>query len=686
MVHIKRLYTFILQSFLPLFLMTFGICLFIVLMQFLWRYVEELVGKGLDNSVLAELFLYAALNLIPMALPLAILLASLMTFGNMGERLELLAIKASGVSLLKAMRPLIIVIAGISIGAFFFQNDAMPKISVKFFALLNSIKQKTPELNIPEGSFYSDIDNFSIYVKKKDPETRMLHGVMIYDMSKGFNNMSVIVCDSAKMTGSESKEFLLLNMYNGQQFGNLREAEFGNATPSYSNSQFIPYSRENFKTKDFIIKFNSGFDRMDESAYEGTQIALNIGQLSHAVDSMRNNLDSMNVIDKQSMLKAYETNGYNRPLRINDNSTDTTKLNPPVKRETLPPVNFDSLINSLNRNNLLNTIERATSKSEGARNTFSMQSWTKTNLQTRVRRHQVELHRKFTLSFACIIFFFIGAPLGAIIRKGGMGVPVIISVIFFIIYYVMNNIGEKMARDGIWEMWQGMWFSSFILFPIGVFLTYKSMNDSDLFNVEAYAKYLRKLLRIKTSVNQDALETYNNSNIPDISEIEADKELIENLNLMQSDKLRDILYNFHDYGYDRSILVIVLSILKSRGETPDDITVTRINTEQVGSITKAINSNSIFALTSYVIALGCFVMDWITDEATFKWAAIAVGLAYIAFYIRSILEFNDLYKAIQEKITPKQNGIRIIGMICYPILYIYQRINIKNITKRLGKH
>lgn len=686
MVHIKRLYTFILQSFLPLFLMTFGICLFIVLMQFLWRYVEELVGKGLDNSVLAELFLYAALNLIPMALPLAILLASLMTFGNMGERLELLAIKASGVSLLKAMRPLIIVIAGISIGAFFFQNDAMPKISVKFFALLNSIKQKTPELNIPEGSFYSDIDNFSIYVKKKDTETRMLHGVMIYDMSKGFNNMSVIVCDSAKMTGSESKEFLLLNMYNGQQFGNLREAEFGNATPSYSNSQFIPYSRENFKTKDFIIKFNSGFDRMDESAYEGTQIALNIGQLSHAVDSMRNNLDSMNVIDKQSMLKAYETNGYNRPFRINDNSTDTTKLNPPVKRETLPPVNFDSLINSLNRNNLLNTIERATSKSEGARNTFSMQSWTKTNLQTRVRRHQVELHRKFTLSFACIIFFFIGAPLGAIIRKGGMGVPVIISVIFFIIYYVMNNIGEKMARDGICEMWQGMWFSSFILFPIGVFLTYKSMNDSDLFNVEAYAKYLRKLLRIKTSVNQDALETYNNSNIPDISEIEADKELIENLNLMQSDKLRDILYNFHDYGYDRSILVIVLSILKSRGETPDDITVTRINTEQVGSITKAINSNSIFALTSYVIALGCFVMDWITDEATFKWAAIAVGLAYIAFYIRSILEFNDLYKAIQEKITPKQNGIRIIGMICYPILYIYQRINIKNITKRLGKH
>ena len=240
MLRIKRLYTFIIQTFIPVFMMTFIICLFIVLMQFIWRYVEDFVGKGLDNAVLAELFLYAALTLIPMALPLSLLLASLMAFGSLGERLELLAIKASGVSLLKTMQPLIILVACISIGAFFFQNEAMPRIQVKFRSLMISIKQKSPELDIPEGSFYSGIDNYSLYVKKKDPKTKMLKEVMIYDTSEGFDNMSVFVCDSAMMRITEDKKYLLLNLYTGQRFANFRQTDLASNTSR--NNQFTRYS------------------------------------------------------------------------------------------------------------------------------------------------------------------------------------------------------------------------------------------------------------------------------------------------------------------------------------------------------------------------------------------------------------------------------------------------------------
>lgn len=296
MLRIKRLYTFILQTFFPVFMMTFGICLFIVLMQFLWKFVEDLVGKGLDNVVLAELFMYAILNLIPLALPLSLLLASLMAFGNLGERLELLAIKAAGVSLLKTMKPLIIFISCVAVGAFFFQNEAMPRIQVKLRSLMISIRQKSPELDIPEGSFYSGITNYSLYVKKKDKETRMLKDVMIYDTSEGFDNMSVFVCDSALMSISSNKDFLLLNLYSGQRFANFSQSGLNETR---QNNQFVPYSRENFKEKKIVIPFNSGFDRMDESNLEGTQISKNIFQLGSSIDSLSSRLDSVNVHDRK---------------------------------------------------------------------------------------------------------------------------------------------------------------------------------------------------------------------------------------------------------------------------------------------------------------------------------------------------------------------------------------------------
>ena len=248
-----------LQSFLPLFVMTFLICLFIVLMQFLWRYIDDLVGKGLEMSVIGELFFYAALTMVPMALPLAILLASLMTFGNLGEQFELTAMKASGVSLIKSMRPLIALMVIVAIGAFFFQNNVLPVAQAKMYTLLYSMKQKSPELEIPEGVFYDQITGFNLYVKHKDRETGILHDLLIYNVSKGTDNATIIYADSGKISMTDDKSHLILNLWNGEQFENLREQG------STFSSQNVPYRREPFNDKEVLIAFDAIFNRMDES-------------------------------------------------------------------------------------------------------------------------------------------------------------------------------------------------------------------------------------------------------------------------------------------------------------------------------------------------------------------------------------------------------------------------------------
>lgn len=499
MLPIKRLYLYLLQTFVPVFFMTFVICLFIVLMQFLWQYVGDLVGKGLEPRVLGELFFFAALRLVPMALPLAILLASLMTFGNLGERYELLAMKAAGISLLRTMRSLIVLIVLICIGAFFFQNDIVPKVNVKFVTLMLSVKQKSPELEIPEGSFYSGIDNYNIYVKTKNLETGMLKEVMIYDVSKGFDNMAVIVCDSAKMKMSSHKDYLQLNLYNGQQFSNFKQSSIGGET-QVRNDKYVPYSREYFKEKEVIIPFDANFNRMDESAMDGTQLAKNVSQLTASIDSLTTLVDSLNVSDRTVMLKytylSYRYSNYNR---------DTTQ----VVAEKSPSYTYelDSVLNSLSSSERIGVYSDAISRAETNKNDFLFRSISKIDNQKKIRQHNVELQRKFTLSFACLIFFFIGAPLGAIIRKGGLGMPVVVSVILFIVYYIIDNLGYKMARDGVWDVWQGVWLSSFILFPLGVFITYKAINDSALFNADAYRNYYVKLFGDRSLMTANELYT-----------------------------------------------------------------------------------------------------------------------------------------------------------------------------------
>lgn len=638
-------------------------------MQFLWRYVEDLVGKGLDVLVLGELFFYAALQLIPMALPLSLLLASLMTFGNLGERLELLAIKAAGISLLKAMRPLIILVAMIAIGAFFFQNYAMPQINVKFRSLLISIKGKSPELDIPEGSFYDGIKGYNLYVNKKDPETRMLHDLKIYDLSKGFDNMSIIVCDSGIMHVSEDKTFLLFSLYDGQQFRNGQENDTRRV--SSQKDKFIPYFRENFRQKDIVVPFNTGFDRMDESNLEGTYVSKNILQLEESIDSMNHHLDSLNIRDREVVGKH---------IYLTYRSADfykEKKLALEQKRDSFPemqfaeskiiPIDFDSLVNSFSDDKLSQYLETASSEARNNRvNSYMIEIPQKEYVQKNIRYHLIEWHQKFTLSFACLIFFFIGAPLGAIIRKGGLGMPVVVSVCLFIFYYIINNIGYKFARDGVWEVWQGMWLSSAVLFPLGVFLTYKAMNDSALFNPEAYSRFIRKILFIKTPQSITSEERQNIiDRIPQVSEVDIYPELLANLEDMDSDKLRQVVREHEKYGFDKDARLAALSILKQRGAELGDI-IDQQDKKYIDKNQYFYNINSIYTSIAYLLsALALFVVK-IED---FSWIVYA---AYFVLIVRSIIYYQAFYRNIHTRNAMYHVIVIVLLIAFYPITnYLY---------------
>ncbi len=491
MLGIKRLYLFMLRSFVPLFVMTFFICLFIVLMQFLWRYIDDLVGKGLGIDVVAELFFYAALTMIPMALPLAILLASLMTFGNLGEQFELTAMKAAGVSLIKCMRPLIVLMVLVAIGAFFFQNNVLPVAQTKMWTLLFSMRQKSPEVEIPEGVFYDQIPGYNLFVEKKNPETGMLYDVMIYDVSRGFDNASIILADSGRMSMSEDKRHLFLRLWQGESFDNLRDVN--------ASMKNVPYRRETFDKKEILLTFDANFNRMDEEGMRNQYVGKNIAELQQTIDSVGLKVDSIG--------RVYSRDVKEHPyLGINYYSTRPApppragvRPEPPVRVHEPDPIpakmlNVDSLFHGQNSATQMSITMQALSKARRQKAEYEFRSMTLEDERKTIRRHEIELMKKFTLSVACIVFFFIGAPLGAIIRKGGIGTPLVISVILFIFYYIIDNTGYKMAREGKIAVWEGLWLSTAVLLPLGIFFTYKAVRDSAVFNKDAYMNAIRRLL------------------------------------------------------------------------------------------------------------------------------------------------------------------------------------------------
>lgn len=484
MFRIKRLYLFILQTFLPLFFMTFLICLFIVLMQFLWKHVEDLVGKGLDISVIGELFFYAALTMLPLALPLAILLASLMVFGNLGERFELTAMKASGVSLLKIMSPLIIFLCFVAVGAYYFQDSILPKAQVKMFSLLFSMKQKSPELEIPEGSVYDQIDGYNLFVHKKNTKTGMLYDVLIYDVSKGYNTANIISADSGKLSFGDDKTHLLLTLYSGESFEDLKDSRESGA----SGGQL--YRRESFGKKNILIPFDANFSRFDEGLLSNMFIGKNSKELSATVDSINHRIDSIGYIYGKDI----KNNSYFavHPEYVHsDDGSYVTKAASPIILEK--PLDIDSIFNDGALAQRRKIISLAKSRVSRALQEYEYKSDNMRNQRLEIAKHEIELQKKYTLALACLVFFFIGAPLGSIIRKGGLAVPIVISVLFFVIYYIIDNTGQKLGKEGVLPAWQGVWLSSMVLFPIGVFFTYKAINDSAVFNPDAYRNFFRKI-------------------------------------------------------------------------------------------------------------------------------------------------------------------------------------------------
>ena len=497
---IKRLYGFMLQSFLPLFMMTFFICLFIVLMQFLWRYIDDLVGKGLSVDVIAELFFYAALTMVPMALPLAILLASLMTFGNLGERFELTAMKASGVSLFKTMRPLIVLMVFVAIGAFFFQNNVLPVAQAKMWTLLYSMRQKSPEVEIPEGTFYDQIPGVNLFVEHKNSETGMLYDMMLYDVSKGFDNSRIILADSGKLSFTEDKTHLFLQLYNGEQFEQLKNQD---AMASRSKGKFVPYRRESFTEKQIRVAFDANFSRMDESTMQNQYVGKNIAQLRETIDSVNQKVDSIgSKYAKDIKELPYFGIMYYERKYVNHELTNVPQSEVMLK-DTL---NIDTLMMAKGNSYARSYMVQALNKAKRHRQDYEYKSYSMQDQRKSIRRHDIEMQKKFTLSFACIIFFFIGAPLGAIIKKGGIGTPLVISVILFIVYYIIDNTGYKMAREGRMAVWAGMWLSSAILLPMGVFFTYKAVHDSALFNLDAYRNFFRRLIGMNETRHYDVKE------------------------------------------------------------------------------------------------------------------------------------------------------------------------------------
>jgi len=475
---IKRLDSFMLQRFLPLLCMTFFICLFIVLMQFLWRYLDDLVGKGLDIGVIAELFFYAGLTMVPTALPLAVLLASLMTFGNLGEKFELTAMKAAGISLIRIMRPLIIFMVFLGAAAFFFQNNILPIAQTKMWTLLFSMRQKSPEVEIPERAFYDQIPGINLYIDHKNQATGMLYDLILYDVSKGFENSRIILADSAKLSFTEDKTHLFLQLYQGEMFENLRDQSFG-----HNAAKNMPFRRESFPKKESYIIFDANFNRMDDSVMREQYVGKNVAELRRSIDSIGARVDSLgDTYGNELKRQPYLGLSYDKipAADIMQSSIATTTLD-------LDSVFYKS------PSEARSYINQALAKAQRQKQDFEYKTLVLKEEAKLMRRHDIEFQRRFTLPVACLVFFFVGAPLGAIIKKGGIGTPLVISVFLFIVYFIFDNMGYKMSRDGRIAVWQGIWLSSAVMLPLGIFVTYKAVGDSAVFNTDAYVAFFNRL-------------------------------------------------------------------------------------------------------------------------------------------------------------------------------------------------
>lgn len=485
MFRIKKLDIFIAKQFGLLFIGTFFICQFVLMMQFLWRYIDELIGKGLSMEVLAEFFWHMGLMLVPQALPLAILLSSLITFGNMGESSELTAIKAAGISLMQAFRSLIFISVLICLTSLYFQNTVGPNANKQLGLMLMSMKQKSPELEIPEGIFYDGIPNSNLYVQKKDLNTGKLYGIMIYRMTGSYEDQAIILADSGMLQSTAEKKHLLLSLWSGEWFENMKAQEM-------AGSAAVPYRRETFTAKRILLDYDGDFNMGDGSSMSNNASAKSFSKIRHDLDSLKEQYDSIGRMyynEDQRMAYALPKVSVKDSLRsLGLVATNT--------------YNVDSAFSQLTPDRRRAAVGYALQQVKQRASDLDFKQMITSDGDRLIRQHKIEWVRKITLALTCLIFFFIGAPLGAIIRKGGLGLPVLISVLVFIVYYILDNSGYRMARGGMWAIWFGNALAPAVLVPMAVFFTYKATNDSVVFNVDLYTDIFRRFfgLRIKRPI------------------------------------------------------------------------------------------------------------------------------------------------------------------------------------------
>lgn len=472
---------------------TFFICVFLLLMQFLWKYIDDLVGKGLEWNVISELLFYASLTLIPLALPLSVLLATIMTYGALGEKNELFAMKSGGVSLYRIMYPLFILNLLLSIGAFYFSNNLLPYTNLKMRSLLFSIQQQRPEVNIRNGIFTEPVDNLSIKVDRKYRNNNTLEGILIYDHRSNNGNTNVTTAKAGNIKITEDKSFLILDLSDGYRYEELK-LEKGKK----STNKKYPHQTSIFKNQIVYIELDGlGLDRNNEDLFKNGFEMLNNNQLKHAVDSLNNGLHKrehdiwFNIVEyslfkgEHSWLSMTEEEQKIAQVQIDQMLVEFNNYH----------LNLDSIYNDLNNSQKNKVIDFAINFARSAKQYVEITGDEINGYNRWIARHEIEWHRKYVLSIACLLFYIIGAPLGAIIRKGGFGFPVIISVLIFLFYYIISITFEKTVREMVFSPEIGMWVSTFILIPVGIFLTYKAATDSMRISPHFYLKVTRFFTR-----------------------------------------------------------------------------------------------------------------------------------------------------------------------------------------------
>ncbi len=467
----KKTDLFILKSYIGPLAMTFFIAVFILLMQFLWKYVDDLVGKGLEWYIVGELLFYASATFVPLALPMAILLASLMTFGNLGERYELVALKASGISLRRIMQPLIIATIFISGLAFFFSNNVLPVANLKFQSILFDVRKQKLAFNIEEGVYYDGIDGYVIRIAKKEKDEKTVHDIMIYDHTKVNAPPTLTVADSGYMTLSDDENFLVFTLFNGVNYDESAERK---------KQPDEPFRRMMFDKEVIMFDLSEfALNRTNEDLFKKNYKMLNLQQLEQADDSLHLLLaETKNDMIETSINRFYF-------LHRQDTVKEPDSL-------IISKVTANNFLDNFSGKEQLFIVDQALNQARKGKKNISYSRDRIKHRKTTIRKHRIEWHRKFTLSFACLVLFFIGAPLGAIIRKGGLGTPLVISVLFFVIYHIISTTGQKYATEGGWTPFVGMWISSFITMPLGAFLTWKATTDSQLLDAESWTKFFNR--------------------------------------------------------------------------------------------------------------------------------------------------------------------------------------------------